>query len=495
MGKTIFEETGQERSGMESIWEKEVEIEEHKSLDKDTEAEVAVIGAGLAGILTAYALKCQGKNVVVLEADRIGSGQTGRTTAKITAQHGLIYDKLIRRYGVEKASVYARANKAAIEAFAYIVKEKKIDCDFKRVPAYLYSTEDDKKLRKEAEAAKKLGICARFTTETELPFPVKGAVCFENQAQFHPLLFLKAVAKELTIYEKTKVLSVRGHEVRTEKGTVRAKRIVFAAHYPITNIPGFYFLRQHQERSYVLAVSGVEKPKGIYYGIDKKGISFRGTKQGLLLGGGGHRTGKNPRGGAYEQLEKAAKAYYPDCVEIGRWSAQDCMPHDGLPFIGKYSIFRPYWYVATGFQKWGMTGAMLSAIIICDLICGRANPYERLFKPQRLHFFASLGALLKDVGESVKGLCKGFFHLPFRTADSLPDGHGGVVRIGFKRFACYKDDMGNLHRISARCPHMGCRLEWNPDERSWDCPCHGSRYDVDGRLLDDPAQKEKYGGS
>lgn len=480
---------------MESIWEAEVNIEERESLQGDLEADVAVIGAGLAGILTAYALQCQGKNVVVLEADRIGSGQTAGTTAKITAQHGLIYHKLIRHYGEEKASVYARANKAAIEAYEYIIKEKKIVCDFKRVPAYLYSTEDDRELKKEAEAANRLGIRARFTTETELPFQVKGAVCFENQAQFHPLLFLRAVAKELTVYEKTKVLSVRGHEVRTEKGTVSARQIVFATHYPITNIPGFYFLRQHQERSYVLAVSGAEKPKGIYYGVDQNGISFRSAKQGLLLGGGGHRTGENPKGGAYGQLERAAKEYYPDCVEIGRWSAQDCMPHDGLPFIGKYSVFRPYWYVATGFQKWGMTGAMLSAIIICDLICGRANPYERLFKPQRLHFFASLGALLKDVGESVKGLCKGFFHLPFRTADSLPDGHGGVVRIGFKRFACYKDDLGNLHRISARCPHMGCRLEWNPDERSWDCPCHGSRYDVDGRLLDDPAQKEKYGGS
>lgn len=480
---------------MESIWEAEVNIEERESLQGDLETDVAVIGAGLAGVLTAYALQCQGKNVVVLEADRIGSGQTAGTTAKITAQHGLIYDKLIRRYGEEKASVYARANKAAIEAYEYIIKEKKIDCDFKRVPAYLYSTEDDRKLKKEAEAANRLGIRAHFTMETELPFQVKGAVCFENQAQFHPLLFLKAVAKELTVYEKTKVLSVRGHEVRTEKGTVSARQIVFATHYPITNIPGFYFLRQHQERSYVLAVSGAEKPKGIYYGVDQKGISFRSTKQGLLLGGGGHRTGENPKGGAYGQLERAAKEYYPDCVEIGRWSAQDCMPHDGLPFIGRYSIFRPYWYVATGFQKWGMTGAMLSAIIICDLICGRANPYERLFKPQRLHFFASLGALLKDVGESVKGLCKGFFHLPFRTVDSLADGHGGVVRIGFKRFACYKDNLGNLHRISARCPHMGCQLEWNPDERSWDCPCHGSRYDVDGRLLDDPAQKEKYDGT
>lgn len=476
---------------MKSVWEKEVEIGKRESLEGDLEADVAVIGAGMAGILTAFALKCQGKNVVVLEADRIGSGQTGKTTAKITAQHGLIYHKLIRHYGVEKAAVYARANKVAIDAFEWIIKERKIDCQFKRVPAYLYSTTDDKKLKQEVRAAEALGIRAHFTMETELPFEVKGAVCFEDQAQFQPLMFLKEIAKELKIYEKTEVMGVKGHRIETEKGNVTAEHIVFATHYPITNIPGFYFLRQHQERSYVLAISGVKKPEGIYYGIDKKGISFRSTEKALLLGGSGHRTGENKKGGAYEELKKAADQYFPDHEERARWSAQDCIPHDSIPFIGKYSIFRPYWYVATGFQKWGMTSSMLSAIIICDRICGRDNPYGRFFKPQRLHFFASLGPLLQDVGKSIKGLLKGFFHLPFKTLDSLPKGHGGIIRDGFRRWACYRDEQGEIHKISPRCPHMGCELEWNPDELSWDCPCHGSRYDVDGRLLDCPAQKEK----
>lgn len=476
---------------MRSVWEEQVEIGERESLEGNLEVDVAVIGAGMAGILTAYALKCQGKNVVVLEADRIGSGQTGKTTAKITASHGLIYHKLIRCYGVEKAAVYARANKVAIDAFEWIIKEKKIACGFQRVPAYLYSMADEKKLKKEAKAAEVLGLSARFTKETELPFQVKGAVRFEEQAQFQPLLFIKEIAKDLKIYEKTKVISVRGHGIETEKGNVTAEHIVFATHYPITNIPGFYFLRQHQERSYVLAVAGMKKPVGIYYGIDKKGLSFRSTEKALLLGGSGHRTGENKKGGAYEELKKAANRYYPECWEIARWSAQDCIPHDGIPFIGKYSVFRPYWYVATGFQKWGMTSSMLSAIILCDQICGRENPYEKLFKPQRLHFFASLGPLFKDVAKSIQGLAKGFFHLPFKTLDSLQEGHGGIIRIGFQRFACYKDEQGTVHKISARCPHMGCELEWNPDQLSWDCPCHGSRYDVDGRLLDCPAQKEK----
>lgn len=226
---------------MESVWSREVEIPEREALKKDLDVFAAVIGGGMAGILTAYALKCQGKNVVVLEADRIAGGQTKNTTAKITGQHGMIYDKLIKHYGKEKAAVYARANKVAIDAFEWLAQEKKIECEFKRVPAYLYSTEDEKKLRKEAIAANYLGISAFFTKETDLAFPVKGAVCFENQAQFHPLLFIKEIARELKIYEHTKVLSVKGHEIKTEEATVRAEHIIFATHYPVTNIPGFYF--------------------------------------------------------------------------------------------------------------------------------------------------------------------------------------------------------------------------------------------------------------
>lgn len=476
---------------MESVWSKEVEIPERSPLKEDLSVEAAVIGGGMAGILTAYALKCQGKDVVVLEADRIAGGQTRNTTAKLTCQHGMIYDKLIKHYGKEEAAVYARANKVAIDAFEWLVQEKQIECEFKRVPAYLYSMNDEKKLRREAIAAHYLGIPAFFTKETELPFDLKGAVCFENQAQFHPLLFIKEISKELKIYEKTKALSVKGHEIKTEGGTVRAEHIIFATHYPITNIPGFYFLRQHQERSYVLAAEGIEKPEGIYYSVDKKGLSIRSTEEFVLLGGCAHRTGKNESGGKYDELRNIAGKYFPGFEERAHWSAQDCMPHDGLPYIGRYSLFRPYWYVATGFQKWGMTSSMLAAFIICDQICGRENPYEKLFSPWRLHIFAGAKAFLKDAGESIKGLTKGAFHMPFKELDALPKGHGGIVRIGLRRFACYKDEQGKVYKISARCPHMGCELEWNPDELSWDCPCHGSRYDYRGKLLDCPAQKEK----
>lgn len=476
---------------MKSVWSETVKIAERKPVAGDMAVDVAVIGAGMTGILTAWYLKQQGKHVIVLEADRIASGQTRNTTAKITSQHGILYQTLIKDYGKKQANLYARANESAIAAYQKLIEGKRISCHFEKVPSYLYSLESIGSLEQEAEAAASLGIKSYFTKACDLPMEVKGAVCFEGQAQFHPLEFIKVLADELTIYERTRVHSVKEHVLHTNRGQITAGQIVFATHYPFINIPGFYFVRQHQERSYVLALSGATKCNGMYYSVDKNGLSIRMVEDILLLGGGAHRTGENTVGGAYEYLREQAKRYYPDCREVARWSAQDCVTHDKLPFIGRFSTLRPYWFVATGFQKWGMTSAMLAAQIITDEICHNQNPYESLFCPQRYHWKTSLGNLLQDVGHSVKGLSKGFLHVPFAVQDKLPVGHGGIVRAGFRRYACYKDEQGKLHKISARCPHMGCELQWNPDELSWDCPCHGSRFDCNGRLLDNPAQVDK----
>ncbi len=474
----------------ESVWSKSTWMPERKSLSENIETEVAVIGAGMTGILTAYLLQQTGRKVIVLEADRIGSGQTKNTTAKITSQHGRIYSQLTKDYGVECARLYARANEAAIAAYERIIEKNHIECHFERLPSYLYSTSDKKALEEEARLAASFGIPAYYTEESELPFTIAGAVCFENQAQFHPLEFLKVLSEDLTIYEQTKVLSVKGHCIATSKGNVTAKHIVFATHYPVMNLPGFYFVRQHQERSYVLAISNVENLHGMYYSMDQEGLSFRMAGDVLLLGGGGHRTGQEAVFGkeGYGFLKNVAGKYYPEHKEIAHWSAQDCLTHDKLPFIGRYSVFRPYWYVATGFKKWGMTAAMLSAMILCDRICGVDNPYEKLFAPQRLHLKASLCELLKDIGVSATGLAKGAFHLPFQEVSSVKPGQGKVVRCGFGRYGCYKEETGKIHKIPIRCPHMGCELEWNQEERTWDCPCHGSRFDIDGNLIDDPAQ-------
>ncbi len=512
---------------MESIWENSIEIKRREPLEGNVFTEVAVIGAGMTGILTAHYLQERGFHVVVLEADRIGSGQTKHTTAKITSQHGLFYDGLLNRLGEEKAGLYARANEEAISEYEKLIRERDIACHFERLPAYLYTaecqkspadggqgclTEKAEQLKREAQAAARLGIKASFTKETTLPFAVQGAVRFEEQAQFHPLEFIRELSVNLTIYEQTKVLKVKKNKIFTNRGVVRADAIIFATHYPILNAPGFYFLRQHQERSYVITVEGVKPLDGMYYSIDKDGLSLRSIGDTLLLGGGAERTGRAEaaaydragRGvqnewekssrkqavGAYDFLKQAAAVYYPENKVTACWSAQDCMPHDGLPFIGKYSVFRPDWYVATGYKKWGMTTSMIAARILCDAVCGIENPYAGLFSPMRLHGFGC-AAFCKDALESTAGLFKGAFHMPLKSAESLLKGEGGIVRIGLRRYACYRDMDGVLHRMSAKCPHMGCELAWNPEEKSFDCPCHGSRFSCDGELLDNPAQIDR----
>ena len=462
---------------MESIWKQTAEIPQRECLKQDIQVKNLVIGAGMAGILTAYLLQREGCEVAVVEAKRIASGQTGNTTAKITGQHGLIYDKLLHKVNMEVAEGYAQANQEALDMYEHIVEKEGIACHLEKLPAYLYTTsrEGITELRREAEAAKNLGIEARFvkgSRVTGLPFEVEAAVRFANQAQFHPLEFVKGLSEKLTIYEDTKVLEVREHTVITNRGTIIADNIIFATHYPITNVPGFYFARQHQERSYVLALKKredvgktcdkAELMQGMYYSVDTEGLSLRTYEHLILLGGGSHRTGKGVdihgtacrnQGKGYDYLREMAKKYFPQYEEVTAWAAQDCMPHDEVPFIGKYSVFRPYWYVATGFHKWGMTSSMIAAMIICGKIIGKESVYEKVFSPQRFYVQAAIRNLVVDIGESVKGLWKGFFS---------PDEH--------------------------RCPHMGCELEWNEEEQSWDCPCHGSRFSKEGELLDNPAQ-------
>lgn len=447
---------------MSSIWRKEVGKIEGRTPEYDTAKvqqesyDVIVIGAGMAGILTAYFLQEQGKQVLVLEADTIASGQTEGTTAKITSQHGLKYSKLLQTVGLETTKLYAKANEEAIVEYERLIKEKGIDCEFERCMSYLYATQSEEALREEERVAKLIGIDAFFTNETELPFYVLGALGFRNQARFQPLRFVKKLCEELTILENTRVLRVRGREVVTETSVYTVDKIIITSHYPFKNCPGFYFLRQHQERSYCLALSGCGKISGMYLGIDGEELSFRQAGECLLLGGCAHRTGRMKRCHARGMLEELVGKYFPEAEVEAFWAAQDCMPHDGIPFIGKFSVFTPDLYVATGFQKWGMTSSMVAARILCDEICGKKNPYREVFKPQRIHIKAGLPAFLQDFGESVKGLTKGI-----------------------------------LLRRKPVCTHLGCGLEWNEEEQSWDCPCHGSRFTKEGMVLDNPAEKPK----
>ena len=443
---------------MKSLWSKTTQLPARETLSADIRAQNVVIGAGIAGILIAYLLQEKGQEVIVLEAKEVASGQTKNTTAKITSQHGLIYNDLIKNVGVERAKGYAQANEDAIHMYKEIITKEGIACHFEELPSFLYSLREDgmQKLKKEAKAAKLLGINAEYLRGDkikDLPFGVMGAVKFGGQAQFHPLEFIQAIAEKLVIYEHTNVLEVDEHFVITDKHVVVADNIIFATHYPFPIVPGYYFLRQHQSRSYAIAIEGEGVPErldGMYYGIDRDGLSFRHVDGKLIVGGGSHRTGKS---GGYCCLREQILKCYPKAVESSYWAAQDCMPHDGIPFIGRFSMKHENWYGATGFQKWGMTTAMVSAMIISDMIVGKENAYTKVFTPQRLLIRAGYKNFFVDVWESIIGLGSGVFV-----------------------------------KKEQRCTHMGCALHWNEEEQSWDCSCHGSRFTKEGETIDNPAQ-------
>lgn len=474
---------------LQSIWAHTCRLAQKHTLQQDLQTDTAVIGAGLAGLLTAYRLKEKGIEAVVLEADTVGSGQSKNTTAKITAQHGLFYDTLIKNCGREKAGQYAAANQTAVDEYRTLIADKHMDCDYEETASFVYSAFDSEILKKEAAAAQALGLPADFTQRLSLPFPTAGAVRFSDQAQFHPLKFLNSLAEDLTVYEHTPILTVKENCLYTENYRIDAKHIVFATHYPFINFPGFYFMRMHQERSYLLALENAPDVHGMYLCADEDGYTLRNYKNLLLFGGGNHRTGKNSKGGKYDGLRAAAAKYFPQAKEVAHWSAQDCMPLDNIPYIGVFSENTPDWFVATGFKKWGITTSMAAADILSDMICGQDNPNAEVFAPHRFNT-NSVPTAVTESAKAVQGLTRRLFTPGRASVAQLPRGHGGIVRDrDGNKVGVYKDLTGKIFAVDPVCPHLGCQLEWNPDEKSWDCPCHGSRFDFRGTLLDNPAQR------
>ncbi len=430
---------------MESVWNNGESIKEFPSLSGEIKTDVLIIGGGMCGILCAYFLKQAGVDCVVSEADRVCGGVTRGTTAKITLQHGLIYQKIIKKYGKDIASLYLESQKKALEAFQKMAQS--IDCDFELCDSFVYSTSDREIIQKEVEAFGKIGQKAEFTTKTELPFDVSGAVKLENQAKFHPLKFISSITNDLPIYEKTKITELVPGGALTDNGKIRAKKIIVATHFPFINKHGAYFLKMYQHRSFVLAIKNVPDFKGMYVDEAQEGLSFRSHKGLLLIGGGAHRTGC--RGEGFAGPERFVQKYYPDAEETNRWATQDCMTLDSIPYIGQYSKSTPDLFVATGFNKWGMTSSMVSAQILSDLVQGRKNKYTEVYAPSRSVLHPQLAV---NVFEAVKGL---------------------------------------LTPTAPRCPHMGCALKYNKQEHSWDCACHGSRFDENGKVINNPATDDK----
>ncbi len=424
-----------------SVWTEGITLSKFNSLDKDLKTDVLIIGGGLCGLLCGYYLGKAGVNYVVVEGNQIASGITKNTTAKITSQHGLIYTKILKSYSENHAQMYLGANQDALAEYARLCKN--IDCDFERRDAFTYTLKNRGKIEEEVKTVNSLGFDAEFTRKTELPFDMKGAIVFKDQAQFNPLKFISAISQDMTVYENTFVQELTPTKAVTNCGSIKAKKIIVATHFPFINKHGSYFLKLYQHRSYVSAYENAADIQGMYVDEDKKGMSFRNYNNLLLIGGGGHRTGKD--GGAWNETDTFAKKYYPRARLTHQWAAQDCMSLDGIPYIGRYSRNTPEMFVATGFNKWGITSSMVAAKILCDMVMEKKNDFEEVFSPQRTMVKSQL--ILNGL-ESAKNL---------------------------------------LTPTTKRCPHLGCALKWNKAEHTWDCPCHGSRFDEKGKLIDNPA--------
>ena len=487
-----------------SVWiETGPEQPSHRPLEEHVHADVVVIGGGIVGITTALLLTESGADVVLLEANQLARGVSGYTTAKVSSQHGLIYDRLRSTFGTEGARTYGQANEAALSWIANRVERDGIDCDFRRQCSYAYASSESKRpqIEDEVDAAVEAGLPATLVETTSLPYPVAAAVRFDDQAEFHVRKYLLALAERLAdsgcrVYEDSHAVDVDADEdcvVKTPGGRVTADKVVVATHYPFLD-RSLAFARVHPQRSYALVcrIAG-SPPPGMYISGDSPTRSVRAVpvdgEELLLVGGEGHKTGT---GGnteeRYLRLERFAREHWDVQSIEYRWSSQDNTTIDGVPYVGGLTPLEQRVLMATGFAKWGMTGGTAAAMLLADLVGDRANPWGQLFDPHRLKVRASATSFLKENAQAGLRFVSDRLTKPgTRSIDDLRPGDGDIVNHGGQKVAGYRDEQGELIAVSTRCTHLGCQVNWNAAERSWDCPCHGSRFAPSGEVLHGPA--------
>lgn len=490
-----------------SFWIDSTPATNFPTLDRDVTVDVAIVGAGIVGLTAAMLLKRAGKKVAVIEATQIAKGVSGNTTAKITALHRLIYADLIAQAGEETARTYAASNTAAIERVAKFVEEEQIDCDFSRQSAYTFAESEKtlSKIKDEVSAALKVGLPATFVEKTSLPFSIAGAIKLDDQAQFHVRKYLLHLARLISgdgsyIFENTRVQTanealLHQHcEVICDRGVVHAEDVIISTNLPILD-QGLFFAKTYPERSYLIGahIDPAKAPEGIFIGADKDSYSIRTTPdqggQLLIIGGGGHKVGSiSNTEESYRKLENFAQsAFGIDRVDY-RWSNQDMVSFDKLPFIGKLTPANNHIYVATGFSLWGMSNGTLSGMLLSDLILDVENPWAQIYEATRATPFVTTEALKQtlDVGRHWLGdRLKG---IQGSTLADVAEGEGRIEIVNGKQLAVYRD-REKIHAVSAVCTHLGCIVNWNSAEKSWDCPCHGARYDCEGEVLQGPTVK------
>ena len=503
---------------MSSYWIQSTKnLKLNEKITNNYETDVCIIGAGLAGLSTGYYLAKEGINVIILDKDNIGQKVSGNTTAKITLQHNLIYDYLIKSFGMDFAMKYFKSNKEAISNIKKIIDDENIECDFEYQDNYVYTTNQDDitKIHNEIKAINSLNnilnlnekdIFADFVTSFNLPFKICGAIKVKDQAQFHPLKYMFGLSKAIKnkggiIFTNSLVTDVKQKDgvytTYTDKHFIKSKYIVIASHFPFKDFPGFYFSKMYQSTSYVLGIdTKSDLFDGMYISSNKPTFSYRTAKYKdkkiLIMAGGDHKTGYAPDNNqtGYNILEQEAKKYYPNCEILYRWNTRDCITIDKVPYIGDFSNLMPNMFVATGFNKWGITSSNVAANIIRDKILGIKNEYSKIYEATRFSPIKNAHEMKNITSQVLKSFVTNRIKIPEENLSAIKNDNGGIIKVNGASIGIYKDINGKVFAVNPTCTHLGCLLTWNNLDKTWDCPCHGSRFDYTGKNLYDPAFKD-----
>lgn len=492
---------------MNSYWEEE--RKNHNIFDEikaDKETNVCIIGGGLTGLQTAYYLSNK-LNVVVVEKDRICNGTSGKTTGKVTSQHGIFYNYLIDSKDKEYAKLYLEANEEAIKNIKNIIDSEEIECDFEEENAYVFTKQETKLdiIKNEQKSVEKLEKeKSEYVKQTELPTEISGAIEFKNQAQIHPIKYAYGLAKAIIkndgiIFENSKVIDIKKNNdkyvIYANNNKIIADYVVLATRYPIINIPGYYFLKMYQSTSYAIVFDVKKKLfDGMYISYETPTVSFRTIKDGnrrlLLAVGYDYKTGTEELRDGYQRLEVIVRKMYPEAEVLYKWTAEDCISLDKIPYIGPYSTIMKNMYIATGFNKWGVTSSNVAANIISDEILQKKNKYEEVFKSTRMEPIKNRQEVGDMFKEANKSILLSRFKIPKEELDNIKIGEGKIIKIDNTKVGVYKSKTGEIYKVKPICTHLGCELYFNNIEKIWECPCHGSKFTYDGKSIEVPSNKD-----
>lgn len=483
-----------------TYWNVTAPAPDFPSLSGDVTVDVAIIGGGIVGITTARLLKDMGQRVAVIEARRVGQQVTGKSTAKMSSQHGIVYQTLEQKFGEDRARLYGEAQETGIRRIQQLASQWAVEADIEPMPAFTYTNDQSyvSQIEKEVEVAQRLGLPASLEHgDIGLPFPVLAAVRFDNQAQFHPVRYVAGLAATIPgdgshVFEGTRALDWEPTRVVTDQGTVRARHVVMATHLPLGQT-GLYYAMAYPQAEPVIAAPIRRVPPGMYKNAEKPGHSIRthrhenGQVYGIVAG----TTFKPGHPDEEQEYIKELERWLTDNFDAGpveyRWINEDYTPMDGAPFIGWSSSTGDGYLVATGFDAWGISNGTVAAMIIADLATGKDNPWLPVFDATRVKPLAGAKEFTKENLAVAAHLVSGYLSRKPKSYDELEPGHAAIMKIDGENVAAFKDEQGVVQAVSAVCTHMGCIVGWNATDRTWDCPCHGSRFELSGEVIHGPA--------